>query len=144
MIEYGSSPYRYPTSGKRQTSESGSTVLICRRPRSAVAKYVSFFSYTTESIKGMMDRPSDRTAAAKVLVESLGGTMEAFYWMQGQHDGLLITELPDSVNGAALSAAVIGSGAVSRAETHQLFDSDQQTEIIKLAGSAIGAYKTPA
>ena len=92
----------------------------------------------------MIDRPSDRTAAAKSLVESLGGTLEAFYWMQGRYDGLLISELPDSVNGAALTAAVAASGATSHAETHQLFDHDQQASIIRLAATALNAYTPPA
>lgn len=91
----------------------------------------------------MIDHHSDRTAAAKVLVESLGGTLEAFYWMQGPHDGLLISELPESVNGAALSAAVAASGAISHVETHQLFDHDQQASIVELAKTALSAYTPP-
>ena len=108
-----------------------------------MAKYVSFFSYTSEAVKGMMDRHSDRTAAVKGLVEALGGTLEAFYWMQGDHDGLLISELPDSVSGAALAAAVTASGAISRVETHELFDHDQQASIIELAQTALDAYRPP-
>jgi uncharacterized protein with GYD domain len=109
-----------------------------------MAKYVSLFSYSSEAIKGMIDHPSDRAAAAKGLVEALGGPLEAFYWMQGQHDGLLISELPESVNGAALTAAVAASGAISHGETHQLFDHDQQASIVSLAGSALNAYTPPA
>ena len=44
-------------------------------------RYITFFSYTAESAKAMIERPSDRSAAAKALTESLGGTQEAFYWM---------------------------------------------------------------
>jgi len=69
-------------------------------------RFITFFSYTGESAKAMIERPSDRSAAAKALAESLGGTQEAFYWMQGKHDGFLITNLPDSVAAAALAAAV--------------------------------------
>ena len=108
-----------------------------------MARYVSFFSYSGHAVKGMIDHPSDRTAAARVLVESLGGTLDAFYWMQGPHDGLLISELPESVNGAALSAAVAASGAISRVETHQLFDHDQQASIVELARKALSAYTPP-
>ncbi|MBA2633506.1 MAG: GYD domain-containing protein [Chloroflexi bacterium] len=54
-------------------------------------RFITFFSYTAESAKAMIERPSDRSAAAKALVESLGGTQEAFYWMQGKHDGFLIS-----------------------------------------------------
>jgi uncharacterized protein with GYD domain len=42
-------------------------------------RFITFFSYTAESAKAMIDRPSDRSAAARALTESLGGTMEAFY-----------------------------------------------------------------
>ena len=59
----------------------------------------------------MIERPSDRAAAGKELVESLGGAQEAFYWMQGKHDGFLISNVPDGVATAALSAAVGASGA---------------------------------
>ena len=109
-----------------------------------MAKYISLFSYTKESVKGMIDHPSDRTAAAKALVESLGGTIEAFYWMLGPHDGVVISEVPDSVSGAALWAAVGASGAISHVETYLLFDHDQQAEIVKLAGTALKAYTPPA
>src|SRR5207245_3205571 len=78
---------------------------------SVMPRFITFFSYTAESAKAMIERPSDRSAAAKALVESLGGTQEAFYWMQGKHDGFLITSLPDGVAAAALAAAVGATGA---------------------------------
>jgi uncharacterized protein with GYD domain len=106
-------------------------------------RFITFFSYTGDSAKAMIERPSDRSAASKALVESLGGTQEAFYWMQGKHDGFLITKLPDAVAAAALSAAVGATGAVSRLETHQLFDHDEQAAIAKHAATARKAYKPP-
>ena len=106
-------------------------------------KYITFFSYTGESAKAMIERPSDRSAAAKALVESLGGTQEAFYWMQGKHDGFLITNLPDGVAAAALAAAVGASGAVVGLETHQIFDHDEQAAIVKHAEAARRVYKPP-
>jgi uncharacterized protein with GYD domain len=75
-------------------------------------RFITFFSYTAEATKAMIERPSDRSAAAKALTESLGGTMEAFYWMHGHHDGFLITNLPDGVAAAALAGAVGATGAV--------------------------------
>jgi len=106
-------------------------------------RFITFFSYTGEAAKAMIERPSDRSAAAKALVESLGGTQEAFYWMQGEHDGFLITNLPDGVAAAALSAAVGASGAVGGLETHQIFDSEEQAAIVKHAATARQAYKPP-
>ncbi len=108
-----------------------------------MAKYITFFSYSSDAVKGMIHHPSDRAAAATALVESLGGTVEAFYWMQGQHDGFLITELPDSASGAALVAAVASTGAIGNLETHELFDHDQQSAIVAAAKKALEAYVPP-
>ena len=106
-------------------------------------RFITFFSYTAESEKAMIDRPSDRSAAAKAAVESLGGRQEAFYWMQGKHDGFLIAELPDGVAAAALAVAVGATGAVGGLETHQIFDHDEQAAIAQKAGAARKAYKPP-
>jgi len=106
-------------------------------------RFITFFSYTAESLKAMIERPSDRAAAGKALVESLGGTQEAFYWMQGKHDGFLISNVPDGVAAAALSAAVGAAGAVVNLETHQIFDHDEQAAIVQQADTARKAYKPP-
>jgi uncharacterized protein with GYD domain len=105
--------------------------------------YITFFSYSGESAKAMIQHPSDRGAAAKVLVESLGGTLEAFYWMQGKRDGFLISKLPDGVSGAALALAVASTGAIAGLETHEIYDHDEQAAIVKNAAKALGSYKPP-
>lgn len=106
-------------------------------------RFITYFSYSAESMKAMIDRPSDRAAAGKALVESLGGTQEAFYWMQGKHDGFLISNVPDGVTASALAAAVGSTGAIVDVETHQIFDQDEQAAIVKQAGAALRAYKPP-
>ncbi len=106
-------------------------------------RFITFFSYTGDAAKAMIEKPSDRSAAATALVESLGGTLEAFYWMQGKHDGLLIADLPDGVAASALAAAVGASGAITRAESHQIFDRSEQAAIVERAGAALRAYKPP-
>ncbi len=106
-------------------------------------RFITFFSYTAAATKSMIERPSDRSAAGKALVESLGGTQEAFYWMQGKHDGFLIASVPDGVAAAALSAAVGAAGAIDRVETHQIFDRDEQAAIVKQADAAAKAYRPP-
>jgi uncharacterized protein with GYD domain len=106
-------------------------------------KFITFFAYTGAATKAMIDRPSDRGAAAKTLVESVGGKLEAFYWMNGKHDGFLISQLPDGASGAALSAAAWSSGAFSGFESHEVFDHDAQAQIMKLAKTATATYKPP-
>jgi uncharacterized protein with GYD domain len=106
-------------------------------------RFITFFSYTAESAKAMIDRPSNRSAASKALVESLGGTQEAFYWMHGKHDGFVIANLPDGVAAAAFAGAVGSTGAVVGFETHQIFDADEQAAILQQAATARKAYKPP-
>ena len=106
-------------------------------------KFITFFSYTGASAKAMIERPSDRSAAAKGLVESLGGTLEAFYWMQGKHDGFLISSVPDGVAASALAAAVGATGAIVGVESHQIFNHDEQAAIAKQAAAALAAYTPP-
>lgn len=105
--------------------------------------YITFFSYTGAAAKAMIDRPSDRNAAAETLVKSLGGKLEAFYWMTGRYDGFIIAQLPDGLTAAALSAAASGSGAFTDFETHEIFDGNAQAQIMKSAKTATTAYKPP-
>jgi uncharacterized protein with GYD domain len=118
---------------------------IGRQPKEdrAMPKYITFFSYTRESAEAMMERPSDRTAAAGALVESVGGKMEAFYWMHGKHDGFIIASYSDGASAAALATAAASTGAIAQTETHEIFDRDAQTQIMKAAKTAVGVYKPP-
>ncbi len=90
----------------------------------------------------MIDRPSDRTAAAQALVESLGGTL-SFYWMQGGHDGFLIATFTDAVTASALATATSATGALAGVETHQIFDAAEQAEMVEHARTALAAYRPP-
>ncbi len=51
-------------------------------------KYLLEVSYTAEGAKGLMkDGGSKRQQAARTLIESLGGKMEAFYFAFGEKRG---------------------------------------------------------
>jgi uncharacterized protein with GYD domain len=106
-------------------------------------KYICFFSYTRDAMKAMIEEPTDRVAAAKALVESVGGKMECFYWMYGNHDGFFIADYKDGTTAAAVVAAAGGTGAITQVETHELFDGQAQGQIMRAAKTALGGYKPP-
>lgn len=106
-------------------------------------KYICFFSYTGGAAKAMIDKPSDRVAAAKALVESVGGKMECFYWMQGHHDGFFMADYKDSVSAAAVAAAAASTGAIDHVETHEVFGGEDQGQIMSAAKAALASYKPP-
>lgn len=106
-------------------------------------RFITFFSYTGDAAKAMIEHPSDRTAAARALAESVGGTLEGFYWMHGEHDGFLLTNLPDGVAASALAAAAGATGAIVDFETHEIFGQEEQSAIVAAAAKARGAYRPP-
>jgi uncharacterized protein with GYD domain len=76
-------------------------------------KYLIEASYTAEGVRGLMkDSASGRRAVVKDSVKSLGGKLESMYYSFGDHDALIILDLPDNVAAAALSAAVGATGMV--------------------------------
>ena len=79
-----------------------------------MAKYLLQGSYTAEGSKGLLkDGGSKRRAAAKTLVESLGGKIECLYFAFGDTDVLAIVDMPDSASAAAASLAIGASGGLT-------------------------------
>ena len=81
-------------------------------------KYMIQASYTAEGAKGLLNEgASGRRKAVERAVKSLGGKVEALYYAFGEHDTILILDLPDNTAATALSLAVASSGAVRIATT---------------------------
>ena len=106
-----------------------------------MAKYALFFKFTGATIKGMMDRPSDRAAVVAKLLEGVGGKLDAYYLMFGAWDGFVICQAPDSSSAAAVSLAVTSTGAFAAFETHELIELADLPGI--LAKSASLTYTPP-
>ena len=76
-------------------------------------KYMLQASYTSEGVKGLLkEGGTKRHAAAKALVESLGGKLESLYFAFGDQDAVSIVDLPDASAAAAASLALSASGLV--------------------------------
>jgi uncharacterized protein with GYD domain len=108
-----------------------------------VPTYISFFQYTGEAWRQMVDRPADRAEAARAAIEDAGGTMSAFYWMLGEYDGLVVYTMPSEIAAAAYSAAVTTSGRIALQRTHQLLDSGQAQNALTLASRLRTVYRPP-
>jgi uncharacterized protein with GYD domain len=125
------------------TDRRGRRTLLAVRKGGPMLRYVSFFSYTGEAWERMIKQPGNRAHAARELIEEIGGRMEAFYWMLGAWDGLVIYEMPDVTAAAAFSGRVSSSGLLKAVATHQLVSSDEGHEALLKAKSAGGAYQPP-
>ena len=64
-----------------------------------MAKYLIQASYTAEGLRGLQkDKASGRKEVVAKAVERLGGNLEIMYGALGEHDGVLIMDLPDTVS----------------------------------------------
>ena len=108
-----------------------------------MAKYVTFVTYTSEAWARMIQRPTDRTAAGRQLVDAVGGSVECAYWMFGAHDGLFIFDVPDSISAATISVALGSAGLFKNVETHELLPQEQFDQVLSRAKQTAQAYQPP-
>jgi uncharacterized protein with GYD domain len=103
--------------------------------------YLGRFSYTTDAMKALLDKPQDRSAAAREVAESLGGKLMGFWYAFGEFDGVFLMEAPDNASAAALAMAVGAGGALSEIETTVLLDMDEAQDAMRKAAAA--TYRPP-
>jgi uncharacterized protein with GYD domain len=97
-------------------------------------KYAVLFSFTGEAIGALIRNPSDRPAAVREALESVGGELDALYWMLGQYDGLVLASAPDARAITAVMMAAVGSGAFAHMETHELIEAADIAGLVARAG----------
>lgn len=100
-----------------------------------MSKYLAQCNYVGEGVKGLLkEGGSSRRAVVEKLVESIGGTVEAFYYAFGETDLYVIAEFPDNVSMTAVALLVAASGAIN-IKTTVLITPEEVDEAVK---------KTPA
>jgi len=79
-----------------------------------MAKFLVKASYSAEGAKGVQGAGgTSRRDAVASMAESLGGTLESFYFAFGETDAYVVLDLPDNRAAAAASIAVGASGGAA-------------------------------
>ena len=74
-----------------------------------MAKYLFRASLNPEGIAGVLSEGGTaRRTVVKNAIESLGGTIESFYFVFGDDDVIVICELPDNETAAAFAMVAGG------------------------------------
>jgi uncharacterized protein with GYD domain len=74
-------------------------------------KYLFYGSYTPEGYKGLLNEGGSlRIEVAKRTLASAGGSLEAFYYSNGEEDFYIIVNLLDNVSATAVTLAGNASG----------------------------------
>ncbi|MDE2261474.1 MAG: GYD domain-containing protein [Gammaproteobacteria bacterium] len=83
-----------------------------------MAKFLVQATYSADGLRGLQkEKASGRQEVVKRAVEALGGKVESMYFCLGEHDVILIIDVPDIIAGTALAIAVSSSGLVRTRST---------------------------
>jgi uncharacterized protein with GYD domain len=81
-------------------------------------KFLGRGSYTAEGWKGLeKESPTHRRDFIAKFLESVGGTLETFYFTFGEDDFVFIADYPDAGTAAAVAIAVQESGMIKSHQT---------------------------
>ena len=94
-------------------------------------------TYTPAALKGLMDG-SDRRAAVEVMLGTLGGSVQDLFFTRGEHDVVVIAELPNGTSLVGASLALKASGAFQSATYLEVLD---MPAVIEAANKVASAYK---
>lgn len=102
-------------------------------------KYLARANYVGHGIAGLMtEGGTKRVEAVRASLESVGGSLECFYFAFGDTDVFGIAELPDDATAAAWSLMVNASGAVRLHITPLL-----SAEDLDAAAAKTPSYRAP-
>ena len=105
--------------------------------------FITYASYSHSGVKGIVDKPSDRSGVIKALIEKAGGKFIAMYFTTGSNDVVLVTEVADGSDAVAVGMAVAASGSLSKIETVRAFTPSEFKGIAEKAAKVTGAYTPP-
>jgi uncharacterized protein with GYD domain len=104
-----------------------------------MGKYLVHGSFTTDGMKGIVkEGGSARRKAVATLAESVGGSLESYYFAFGDDSYFVVVDLPNDEAAAAVALTVAASGAVSNS-TIKLLTPEQVDAAIKLSPT----YRAP-
>ena len=89
--------------------------------------------YSTDAIGKMVASPQDREAAARPLIESMGGKLHNLFFCFGADDVVALIEAPDDNTMAACALVVGASGTMAGGETVKLLTSAEAMAAMKTA-----------
>jgi uncharacterized protein with GYD domain len=105
--------------------------------------FITYVSYSNAGIKGIMDKPIDRTEPIRSVIEKGGGKLIAAYMTTGPHDVVIVTEQADGSDAVAVGMAAAASGAVAKIETVRAWTLGEFKGIAEKASRIAGAYVPP-
>ena len=103
--------------------------------------YMTQFSYTAEAWARLAKNPQDRAAVFGELLQRAGGRLVEFYYSYGEHDGVVIFEVPDETVAYGVTVAALTPGHLRDVRTIRLFTTEETMDVLRTAGAL--PYQAP-
>jgi uncharacterized protein with GYD domain len=98
-----------------------------------MGKYLLHGSFTAEGLRGVIkEGGTSRTKAVTTLAQSVGGSLDAYYFAFGDDSYFVVVDLPNDEAAAAVALAVGAAGTTSNS-TIKLLTPEQVDAAIKLS-----------
>ena len=104
--------------------------------------YITQGRYTRDAIKGMIIKPEDRADAVSRLLAKAGGKLLGYYLTFGEYDFLVISELPNDTQAAAVLLAAATGGGTSDLRTTVAMTSTEAKGAFAAAGDLAPGFKS--
>jgi len=107
--------------------------------------YISQGRYTDQAIKGMLQKPEDRTEPVRKLIEVAGGKMVSLYVTLGEYDFFIVSEWPGPVDATGVLSALIvaaAGGGVTGLKTTLAMTGSEAQEAMRKAGKIAAAFRS--
>jgi len=101
-----------------------------------MASFLVQVSYTAEALSALIAKPQDRTRQVGKVIENLGGKSVGSWLAFGDYDLVMVVEMPNNVNAAALSLAAAAGGSCKTVKTTPLLTIAQGLSALKKAGKS--------
>lgn len=108
-----------------------------------MAFYLARIKLSQQFINALVERPEDRFVKTTKFLKSIGGRLHYYFFTFGEHDIVLIYELPDNVTAASLSMVFCAAGTASEMETTPLLTMEEAIGAMRLASDTVRAYQPP-
>jgi uncharacterized protein with GYD domain len=99
--------------------------------------YLIQVAYNSDGVAALVKEPQDRIEKVRPAIEGLGGRIECAYYAFGDHDIVLIVEMPDNAKAAAMALAVGAGGACSSYTTTVLLTPEEAMQAMSAAAESV-------
>ena len=98
-------------------------------------RFLHQVSLTSEALARLIANPQDRLEVVRGPIEKLGGKLEHGYFAFGEHDAILITEMPDNISAAAIALAFAAGGSQRSCATTPLLTTAEALDAMRKAAT---------